>query len=150
MLEYFKRLFEYEFWAIDKVFDSLTGIEMKPNEKLSKAVSHVILTNQTWLCRLQGKPNIDITRELDLSEGKKLSVQVREEWKTYLSSLTEEKFAQKISYVNFQNATYETALSDILAHVVNHGSYHRGQIASLIKQAGGGQMYSDYIGFVRK
>ncbi len=54
------------------------------------------------------------------------------------------------NYKNLKGSLFETLLSDILAHMVNHGSYHRGQIASLIKKSGGEPAGTDYIGYVRE
>ena len=40
-------------------------------------------------------------------------------------------------------------MADILSHVVLHASYHRGQIASAMREAGGTPAYTDFIHAVR-
>jgi uncharacterized damage-inducible protein DinB len=150
MLEYFKRLFEYEFWATERVLDALKNIDPKANEKLFKTASHVLVANQVWLYRLLKRLPANLDRVLDLKECNALFVTSKEEWKKYLSGLSEVQMGDKIAYENSKGTHYENALPDILAHIVNHGSYHRGQIASLVKQAGGDPVNTDFIGFVRQ
>jgi uncharacterized damage-inducible protein DinB len=55
-----------------------------------------------------------------------------------------------IEYKNFEGQVFTTLLSDIITHVVNHGSYHRGQISRLIRESGGIPPATDYIVFVRQ
>ena len=38
---------------------------------------------------------------------------------------------------------------DILSHVLRHSHYHRGQIASAVREAGGTPAYTDFIHAVR-
>ena len=52
----------------------------------------------------------------------------------------------------FASAAHETApywVGDILAHAVLHGSYHRGQVSLLVRDAGAQPQPTDFIAFVR-
>lgn len=54
----------------------------------------------------------------------------------YASTVSPEFLAQKLSYRNMRNNAYETVIEDILFHVVNHGSYHRGQAITILRELG--------------
>ena len=63
--------------------------------------------------------------------------------------LTGDALERGITYKNSAGEQYTSTLEDILTHVFMHGSYHRGQIASLIRAAGDTPSPTDYIFFTR-
>lgn len=151
MLDYFKRLFQYNAWAQEKVLAALE--KMGPaslDEKTLKITGHILLASQIWLNRLTGKPNIDLSQNLSLSQCRALFEELKVGWKAYLGGLSESKLSEKASYQTTEGKPYETVISDVLAHLVNHSTYHRGQLASLIKKSGGEAPNTDFIGFVRQ
>jgi uncharacterized damage-inducible protein DinB len=54
-----------------------------------------------------------------------------------------------ITYRNSTGAEWTNSLEDILLHVANHGVYHRGQVALLVRAAGGKAIGTDYVLFTR-
>ena len=54
-----------------------------------------------------------------------------------------------VTYTNSAGQEFTSRVEDILLHVVMHGSYHRGQVAMLIRDGGGTPAPTDYIAFVR-
>ena len=147
---YFKKLFEYDYWANEKVLDSLESMTFPPDEAVKK-ISHILMAKATWLSRittLEYAP--DLNRELTLAECRKLNGEFKTKLGTFLAGLPDGKLSEKISYKNTKGASFESLLSDILAQLITHGPYHRGQIASLIKKAGGTPPATDFILFVRE
>jgi len=67
-----------------------------------------------------------------------------------MSKLDEKNLATIIAYKNFKGDSFENRVEDILTHVINHSTYHRGQIIAQLK----GQLPSlpstDYILFIRE
>ena len=61
--------------------------------------------------------------------------------------LTESELRRVASYTNTQGQPHEGVVADVLTHVVNHASYHRGQIAVLVREAGGRPAVTDFIFF---
>jgi uncharacterized damage-inducible protein DinB len=150
MLDYFKRLFQYNAWAQERILAALEKIDpAKLDEKAVKIAGHILLASRIWLNRLTGKPNIDLSQALSLAQGRALFEELKPEWKTYLDSLSENSLSEKAAYQTKEGKTYENGISDVLAHLVNHSTYHRGQIATLIKKSGGEVPYTDFIAFVR-
>lgn len=52
--------------------------------------------------------------------------------------------------ISTEGVKYESTVLDILTHVVNHSTYHRGQIASLIAATGTKPAVTDYIALTRR
>jgi uncharacterized damage-inducible protein DinB len=137
MLDYFKKLFEYDFWANERVLASIEAAPAVPEEALKK-MSHILAAKAVWLSRLSpGVPTLSFEALLSLPECRKWDADLKKAGEGYLSKLSPEQLSQKVSYKNLKGMPFENVLSDILAHMVNHGSYHRGQIASLVNKAGG-------------
>ncbi len=50
-----------------------------------------------------------------------------------------------INYANSAGDVFSSTVGEILMHVCNHGTYHRGQLAKMLKQAGHAVPFTDYI-----
>lgn len=148
-LSYFKKLFDFDYWATEKL---LTSLEATTNlsEEAVKKMNHLISAKEVWMGRLLGTIATDLNMSLSAEEKRRLNEDQRTRMNAYFSKLDEHQLSEKVAYENLQGAPFETVLSDILAHMVNHGSYHRGQIASLIKKSGGDPAGTDYIGYIRE
>ena len=64
-------------------------------------------------------------------------------------AITSEGLSRGSTYRNSAGNQFTSTLEDILTHVTLHGSYHRGQVASLIRSAGDTPSPTDYIFFAR-
>ena len=70
---------------------------------------------------------------------------------SYVHSLTEEQLQQTSTFLNIKGEPVTNVLWHTLQHLVNHGTYHRGQISfSMIRQLGGTPANTDLIGFYRQ
>lgn len=149
MLDYFKKLFEYDFWANEKALDSIEATRSAAGDALKK-MSHIFAAKAVWLSRISpGTPTLSFEALLSLPECRKWNADLKKAGEEYFYKLAPEQIGAKIGYKNLKGMPYENVLSDILAHMVNHGSYHRGQIASLVNKSGGKPAVTDYIAFVR-
>jgi uncharacterized damage-inducible protein DinB len=147
--DYFKKLLDYDFWANERM---LTAMEATPNlaEEAAKKMSHVLKAKALWLSRLMPERVMGIIPDLlTPAAGRKLNQELQWIGGEYLSSLTDDRLSRKIAYKNLKGQAFVTALTDILAQMVNHGTYHRGQVASLIKRSGGNPPETDYIAYAR-
>jgi uncharacterized damage-inducible protein DinB len=61
---------------------------------------------------------------------------VWDRWQKYASALTEATAEAEIAYSTFKGVPYRTPVWQIVLHVVNHGSHHRGQAAGFIRSLG--------------
>jgi uncharacterized damage-inducible protein DinB len=74
----------------------------------------------------------------------------RENYLKTLEILEQYEIDQKVTYTNLKGQTFSNSIRDILFHVINHSTYHRGQIASELKQCGIDPIVSDFIFYSRK
>ncbi len=63
----------------------------------------------------------------------------------YIAGLTEERVSARLSYENLQGERWEYSLGHMLQHVANHSSYHRGQVAMLLRQLGREPPATDFL-----
>jgi uncharacterized damage-inducible protein DinB len=69
-------------------------------------------------------------------------------WHDYLNTV--EDLLQGVSYKNSKGEPWTSTILDVLTHVVMHSAYHRGQIASHMREIGQAPAYTDYIHAVRQ
>ena len=72
----------------------------------------------------------------------------RELW-DYVTGLNETDLEGKREYVTTEGKPYSNGLQDMLLHLINHSSYHRGQVASLLRQVGATPLATDLILYLR-
>lgn len=120
------------------------------NDRALRLYAHVIGAEAVWLARIAGRPqDVAVWPTLTLDEAAALAARTAKELREVVSRGTPDDLARAVEYRNSAGSEFRTALEDILLHVALHGSYHRGQVALLIRDGGGEPAPTDYIGFVR-
>jgi uncharacterized damage-inducible protein DinB len=66
-------------------------------------------------------------------------------WADFLRGLDHASLATSVAYVNTKGEHFTSTVGDIITHVLFHGAYHRGQIASSLRDAGLDPAYTDFI-----
>ena len=148
MLAVLQRLFAHMVWADELAMESLRNT-VTPPETLA-VYAHVLGAEHVWICRLrQAKPQQVVWPTLNLDECAALAAENERDYRSYLDNLDDLRLASEVAYTNSAGQPFRSRVDDILCHVMMHGSYHRGQIASQVRRAGGTPAATDYIGFVR-
>jgi len=147
----FKNLFEYNFHTNQKILKVILENPSAPADCI-KLMSHIINAQQVWLGRLApeypatvGIWDIYATEDLE----NKL-VADNENWTNYLKTAMEEDILKIIPYKNSKGDPFQNRVMDILYHVINHGTHHRGQISLLLRQTGIAPPVTDYIAYMRE
>lgn len=63
---------------------------------------------------------------------------------------TDWDFNRNINYTNTKGESFVNTIGDIMAHVANHGTHHRAQIASAIRGEGFAPPATDLIFYIRE
>jgi uncharacterized damage-inducible protein DinB len=135
-------------WADVRALESLRTGRIPP-ETLA-IYGHVLGAEHVWLARLEQKPpSLVVWPSLTLEECAEASARNDSNYRAFLDELTEAGLQHEVPYTNSAGQSFRSRVDDILLHVAMHGSYHRGQIASQVRRAGGTPAPTDYIGFVR-
>jgi len=150
MKNHFLRFNEYNNWANRGAFESIkntAGVDSKAIE----LYSHIIIAQNIWLDRIAQQPiSFDSPWiKLSLDECERHSQKIYKDWNNYLESIDEIKLVKSVEYKNFKGSSFENNLCDIITHVFNHSTYHRGQIAQLIRKSNGKPAATDFIAFAR-
>ncbi len=149
MIDYLRKLFTFDAWANERVHAALAN--GPDDERALGLFAHVCMSQLIWMMRIRGENTVGMSTQvqLPLEESHALAERMRREWESLLEKTTEEELAGMIPYRSLTGDPFETPLADILIHVINHSTYHRGQIASALKLAGGTPAPTDYILFTR-
>ena len=143
--------FDHTDWANHQINKALQ-VSKGSIEKPLSLLAHILAAEKVWLTRINGEEAaaLSIWPEYTLEQCEHVREQNKIGYQTLLSQLKDGDFSNVISYQNSKGIAFNTTISDILTHVLLHGSYHRGQIAALLSQAGEAPVNTDYIAYVRQ
>ena len=151
---------DYTAWASQRLLDSvvkLTREELTRDFKTSdkdvlNTLVHVFAADRLWLSRIQRTPQATFIdpedRELAALTGKWPPLQQR--WKQWAASLTDLDAQAQIAYHDLQGNPFQQPLWQIVLHVVNHGSHHRGQVSGFLRSMGHTPPKLDLTAFYRQ
>ncbi len=144
----FRRLLEHDGWAN---FAVLAALRDSPAPEQARAwMAHLVASERLWLARLRQEPSsMPVWPDLDLDTCAAELTELQGEWMRCLESLDEEGLEEGVPYRNSKGEFWTSTVGDILSHVLLHSHYHRGQIASAVREAGGTPAYTDFIHAVR-
>jgi uncharacterized damage-inducible protein DinB len=147
---HFVHLFKYNDWATRHCAESITKLKKK-NRKAEELLSHLISAQEVWLNRVLERDIInDPWKKLTEEEWIPKSIPLTAEWINFLEGLHENDFEKRVEYRNTKEERFTNTIKDIIIQVINHSTYHRAQIASLVRQAGGEPAKTDYIIYQRQ
>ena len=147
--DHFIHLFKYNDWATMQTAESIINLKKK-NRKSEELLSHIISAQKIWLNRILGKDIVtDPWQKLTQEEWTSQSTPQTAEWINFLEGLHEDDFEKRIEYTNTKGELFTNTIKDVIVHVINHSTYHRAQIAQLVKQSGGEPAKTDYIFYQR-
>ena len=148
-MTHFNKLLQYEIWANDKMIAAIQVCQPE-DDKLNQLMSHILAARVVWLERIQGKLLTNAIWEIQsLEKCIKLNENINVQYTDFIKSLENKELDQIVSYKNLKGDEFSTSLSDILVHVFNHSTYHRGQIANRLKTLSLNIHPTDYIVFSR-
>jgi uncharacterized damage-inducible protein DinB len=143
----FERMFSYDEWANREV---LRVIPSAPSRSL-ELLSHILSAERLWWERIhQQTQTFPVWPNFTLDECERQVEEVSELWREYLAKLPEGGLSQIILYKNTFGESWSNTAEDILMHVYTHSAYHRGQIATNMREAGGTPAYTDFIHSIRQ
>ncbi len=148
-LAYLQRLFKYNDWANKETLHSLQQSSRLPAPSL-KRMAHILAAEHVWFQRLRNEPIlVPVWPDWQIDEIAVEIDQMREGWESYLGAVSEQDLSGTIKYANTKGEKFESRRNDVLQHVIAHGAYHRGQIASDLRASGEKPAVTDLIFAVR-
>lgn len=141
------RLFAYDEWANRRFFDAIGGLTadqfaapiVSSFPSVRDTLAHIVAVEWLWMRRWKGESP---TKTPDWVEqpsfgtlGKRLS-EIEMERGGYLRKLDPSKASGTVQFRWLNGEPGASALSDTFVHLVNHSSYHRGQLTMMLRQLG--------------
>lgn len=173
-------LYAYNRWTNQRLFSALEKLNHQQLAtevhssftSIRETVFHILFAEWLWLKRWQGispraagpDPNvtsatwkalspggIPTPRELTaIAELKSFGDSIERERQEFLSRLSDSTLHAPLNFKDMAGPPYSVPLVQLLQHVVNHGTYHRGQITTMLRQVGAETVALDMLYFFRE
>jgi uncharacterized damage-inducible protein DinB len=151
-------LYEYNRWANARVLDAVSKLtEEQFTQDMGNSFSsvrdtlaHIMSAEWIWLRRWKGtspKAVLDPADYPSLDVLRAKWAEIEQEQTAFVNGLPETSLETVIVYVNTKGETWKYPLGQMMQHVVNHSSYHRGQITTLLRQLGAEAASTDFLLF---
>jgi uncharacterized damage-inducible protein DinB len=158
LIDRFRRWFEYENDAHTKVLSSFESVpsDRRSSPEFRRAVSllaHIVEARRVWLGRMGVIPHSTGTLFPDESDVNHVTSEwrrMRQEWLCVLSSTKEKDLARVFEYQSYDSGRFHNSVEEILTQLFGHSWYHRGQIAMLVRAAGGQPAATDFVYWCRQ
>lgn len=153
-------LYDYNCWANERIVGAAAQV---PPEQFAQArlgycqlrdtLAHIFSAERRWRERWQGGPPSPMLGPNDVPDLPAL----RQEWageqqrmRAYLATLRDEDLLKEISYSRLDGSPITNTLWHTLAHMVNHGTQHRAELAMLLTDLGCSPGNLDLVIYVRE
>lgn len=156
-----QELLDYHYWARDRLLDAVEALD--PDQfcqdlgssfgSIRDTLPHVVSAEWVWCSRWLGDSPDQHLPTTDFATAQ----DIRERWaeeearvRKFVSGLGPQEASRVMRYAHLDGEPLSAEFSQMLRHVVNHASFHRGQVSTMLRQLGAqppqGQ---DMIGFFR-
>ena len=141
-------LVDYHYWARDRVLEALDALTPEQYTKdlknsftsIRDTVVHTYGAERTWHLRWIGdSPTAfpDASAFPDVPSIRAAWREQEQKIRSLVDSLaSSNELDRRIRYRSFAGEDMESAFSHMLQHVVNHATYHRGQVTTMLRQLG--------------
>lgn len=149
MKEHLAILLGYEKWANKKILDALKTLA-EQDERCLDLMSHILLVQMVWHNRIVNKPQPPIWNKMPLEELYKIHEENSKTLDAFFTKLTDKDLFGTVKYADSKGHPYENTLKDLLTHLFNHGTHHRGQIKERLRGKVSEMPLTDLIFFLRE
>ncbi|MDX1331384.1 MAG: DinB family protein [Robiginitalea sp.] len=147
MRAYLQQLFDYNYYCNKTIIDACSKVE-EPPQRTRELFSHILNAHHIWNARILGEtPKLGVWELHELPAWQDLHYEnQRNSFGIITNTAT---FDSRIVYENTEGRSFSNALQDILFHIVNHSTHHRGQITVDFRTHGLEPPQMDYILYKR-
>jgi uncharacterized damage-inducible protein DinB len=151
---------DYTAWASKRLMDAAAKLsdeeltrDFKTSDKcVLETLVHVFAADRIWLSRIHGAARAAF---IDADDRNFAALQaawpaLHRRWKEWAAPLSDRDAVAKIAYRDMKGNPHEQPLWQILLHVVNHGTHHRGQAAGFLRAMGHTPPPLDLIAYYRE
>ena len=147
MKELLKQYAVYNIWASQKIFDIILSL---PEEKqmqempssfssLYKTVFHMWDAENIWWQRMKLQEKIIVPSKTfsgTMQEVMKELTNQSKQWEEWVSNASDLAIEHVFQYQRLDGTQYKQPIWQMILHVMNHATYHRGQLINMLRQLG--------------
>lgn len=142
-----KYLYDYNRWANARVLDSVSKLTLEQfsrdlqssHRSVRDTLAHILAAEWIWLERWKGVSPSALLTQSDFPTVESLEARwtsVEGDYTEFINGVTDGSLATVIAYTNTRGEEWAYPLGQMLQHVMNHSSYHRGQVTTMLRQLG--------------
>jgi uncharacterized damage-inducible protein DinB len=154
-------LFQYNQWANRKILDACAALSPEQFSRdlgasfqsVQGTLVHIYGAEWVWQERIAGRwhPTLPAASGFPVFASVRAKLEEKDrELIDYVSKLTPPEIESVLQYKNLEGKEFSSPIWEILHQLSNHGTYHRGQIVTLLRQLGAKGVSTDLIGFYRE
>jgi uncharacterized damage-inducible protein DinB len=157
-----RTLLDYHYWARDRVLDAASALSPEQFTRdlgssfksVRDTLVHLYSAEWAWYSRWTGvSPTAHVPPERfpDLASLRAAWAAQEANVRSFVDGLDDAAIGAVIEYKLLSGQPGASPFWQMLQHVVNHASYHRGQVTTMLRQLGAAPAQSmDMIGFYRE
>lgn len=147
MKDFFLELFTYGHHCNQQLADAFIAYEENVTGKSVSLYSHILDAHHIWNSRIAGRiPLFGVWKLHSVRDFKEID---NANYNFSVSLLNTRELNEEIHYRNSKGLKFTNSIRDIFFHVINHSTYHRGQIATEFRKTGIDPLVTDYIWYKR-
>ncbi|MGA2370016.1 MAG: DinB family protein [Candidatus Korobacteraceae bacterium] len=172
-------LYAYNRWANRRMFSVLeklsdeqfTTAMQSSFPSIRESVLHILAAEWLWLKRWKGSSpratvadtsnasamgsalsngGVAVETLSTLSGLRSFADSIEQERQEFLSALNDDILQARLTYTDMGGKEFSMPLHYLMQHLVNHGTYHRGQVTTLLRQIGAETVAFDLLFFIRE
>jgi len=151
------KLIQYNTWANKRLIAQVDGLSQEQFEQeiggsfpsLQKTIVHLLHSDWIWMHRFKGIPLVSVPNDWKMnttSDIKSLWLPIQSNMEETIKNLAGEE-NRMLKFITKRGDHYEMTFVDAVVHIANHGTYHRGQIANMLRILGEAPEHTDYFIF---
>jgi uncharacterized damage-inducible protein DinB len=151
-------LYEYNAWADHRSIDAAAALTDEQFTRplgssfasVRDTLTHIYGGEWIWLERFQGRPTTGLPEASQFATLSSLRARWMEQEVSllkFVNRLTQEDLNRVLEYKTLNFGVYRNPLWQSMQHLVNHGTYHRGQVTTLLRQLGAQPIATDLMHF---
>ena len=153
-------LYDYNAWANRRALDAAAALTneqfLKPMgssfASVRDTLAHICGAEWIWLERFQGRSPASLpdTAFTDVAGLREKWAEQEARLLAFVGKLKQEDLDRVMEYKTLKFGVYRNPLWQSMQHLVNHGTYHRGQVTTLLRQHGAQPILTDLMHFYRE
>jgi len=152
-------LFAYNRWANGRTLDAVAALAPDAYARdlgnsfgsVHDTLVHMYAAEWAWLLRWKGTSPAGLDRSglSDLAALRERWSELERDQAGFVAGLTDADLERTLDYANTKGERFSNPLGRLIQHLINHSTYHRGQVTTMLRQLGAKAIGTDLVTFLR-